>query len=52
MQDYYKKGKLVASRGDVYPGDPAMTKAMKRAIRNNLDVYADRTERVFNTGSC
>jgi RHS repeat-associated protein len=52
MEDYYKKGKLIANKGDVYPGDIAMTKAMKRAIKKNLDVYAIKTRSVFYTGKC
>jgi RHS repeat-associated protein len=52
MQDYYKKGKLVARKGDVYPGDDKMTKSMRRAVKNNLEVYAEKTGKIFNTGKC
>jgi RHS repeat-associated protein len=50
MEDYYKEGKLVVSKGEVYPGDPPMTKSMKKAIKKNLDKYAEETNCVFNTG--
>jgi hypothetical protein len=50
MEDYFKKGKLVARRGEVYPGDPPMTKAMRKAVNKNLAHYAKQTNCVFNTG--
>ena len=52
MEDYYKKGKLVASAGDVYPGEPDLTKGMKKAIKSNLSLYQEKTKKIFNSGSC
>jgi RHS repeat-associated protein len=52
MEDYYKKGKLVASTGDVLPGDPSMTKKMKKVIKSKLDELATMTRDVFETGGC
>jgi hypothetical protein len=52
MEDYYKKGKRVGCKGDVYPGDPAMTKDMKKLTKDpaTLSLLARRTEQVFHTG--
>ncbi|ATB35060.1 hypothetical protein CYFUS_000472 [Cystobacter fuscus] len=52
MEDYYKKGKLVGSAGDVYPGDPDMTKNMKKVVKKNLDELKMKTRSVFETGKC
>ncbi len=52
MQDYYKKGSLVASTGDVYPGDPALSRKAKKVIKKNLDELAEQTESVFRSGGC
>lgn len=52
MEDYYKKGKLVGSPGEPYPGDPALTKGMKKAIKSNLPEYQRKARSVFETGSC
>jgi len=51
-EDYYKKGKLVASTGDKYPGDAAPTKNMRALVRNNLATLVRRTREVFETGGC
>ncbi|MFZ6181317.1 DUF6531 domain-containing protein [Nannocystis pusilla] len=50
MEDYTKKGKIVARKGDVYPGDDALTKRMKKVIKGNLDELAQDTRNVFETG--
>ena len=52
MQDYYKKGKRVGCTGDVYPGDPAMTKDMKKIVGDpgTLSTLASRTHSVYHTG--
>jgi RHS repeat-associated protein len=50
MEDYYKKGNLVGSSGEVYPGDPAMTKRMKKTVKNNLADLERDTRSVFNKG--
>jgi len=52
MEDYYKKGKLAGSKGDVYPGDPAMSKKMRKVVEENLDQLAVDAKSVFETGSC
>lgn len=52
MEDYYKKNVKIASAGDVYPGDPAMTKRMKKVVSSNLEDLKVKTHKVFNTGSC
>lgn len=52
MEDYYKKGKLVAAKGDVLPGDPSMTKSMKKVIKSKLEEIAQKTQNVFDKGSC
>jgi hypothetical protein len=52
MEDYYKKGKLVGRAGEVYPGDPAMTKRMRKTVGNNMPSLAEKTRSVFHTGSC
>lgn len=52
MEDYYKNGQFVALRGDVMPGDPTMTKNMKKVVRNNADDLARTTKAVFDTGNC
>jgi hypothetical protein len=33
MEDYLKKGEVVTRKGDVYPGDAAMTKKMRKSSR-------------------
>lgn len=52
MEDYYKKGKLVGSPGEPLPGEPSLTKAMKKALKNNLKTYQQKAAKVFKTGSC
>ena len=53
MEDYYKKGKRVGCAGDVYPGDPAMTKGMRKMMKDPalLPTLQSRTRSVFDTGS-
>jgi hypothetical protein len=43
----------VGCAGDVYPGDPAMTKGMKKMMKDPtlLPTLQSRTRSVFNTGS-
>ncbi len=52
MEDYYKKGKLVGTAGDVYPGDPPMTKRMRKTVNANLPELQQKTRSVFETGGC
>ena len=53
MEDYKKKNVVVACAGDVYPGDPAMTKGMKKMMKEPgiLPTLQARTHSVFTTGS-
>jgi RHS repeat-associated protein len=51
-QDYFKKGKLVGSAGDTYPGDAAPTKKMRAIVRQHLATLVRRTRDVFGTGGC
>ncbi len=52
MEDWFDNGRLKGSRGEVYPGDPALSKRARKIIRNNLDDLARKTDEVFNTGGC
>jgi RHS repeat-associated protein len=52
MQDYYKKGKLVGTAGDVYPGDPPLSKKARKVIKANLPELSAKTDSVFHTGGC
>ena len=52
MEDYVKKGELVGAMGEVYPGDPSLSKKARRVIRRKLDELAEKARSVFNTGSC
>jgi len=52
MEDYYKNGKLVGRAGQEYPGDPPMTRNMRRAMEKNLAKYSEKAEEVYETGKC
>jgi len=52
MEDWVDGGRLKGRAGEVYPGDPALSKKARKIIRNNLDDLARKTNSVFNTGSC
>jgi len=52
MEDYEKKGKIVARKGDVYPGDPPLSKKARKVVSRNLDDLAAKTDSVFRTGGC
>ncbi len=52
MQDYVKKGKVVGRAGEVYPGDPALSKKAKKTVRDNLPDLQAKTRSVFHTGKC
>lgn len=52
MDDYYKKGELVAETGDVYPGDPKLSKKARKVVDGNLPDLQHKTKQVFETGGC
>ena len=52
MEDYEKKGKIVARKGDLYPGDPPLSKKARKVVSRNLDDLAAKTDSVFRTGGC
>jgi RHS repeat-associated protein len=52
VEDYYKKGRLVARAGQVYPGDKPLTKRMRKVIAEHFSTFAARARAVFNTGQC
>lgn len=52
MEDYYKKGELAGDAGDVYPGDPKLSKKAKKVVDRNLPDLMHKTDRVYRTGGC
>ena len=52
MENYVKKGKVIAQKGEVYPGDPQMSKSMKKVVNEAFDDLAAKTKAVFETGIC
>jgi hypothetical protein len=52
MENYHKKGKLVAARGSVYPGDREMTRKMRRVLMPNIDELSEKAKSVFERGGC
>ncbi|WP_437328385.1 DUF6531 domain-containing protein [Sorangium sp. So ce381] len=50
MEDWIDSGRLKGNFGQVYPGDGALTKNMKRALRGRLKKLAEIAEKVFTTG--
>lgn len=52
MEDYYKKGKLVAKKGDKYPGDNDMSKGMRKIIDKHLSDLAEKAKKIFSKGKC
>lgn len=51
MEDYIKKGKVVARKGEVYPGDPEMSKSMKKVVGELFDDLASKTKAVCGKSS-
>lgn len=48
LEDFEKQGKIYQP-GDVYPGDPSMTKKMKKIIENqDLEDLLDKTKQIYN----
>jgi RHS repeat-associated protein len=52
MEDWVDNGRVKGRMGEVYPGDPALSKRAKKVIKRHLDDLARKTDEVFHTGSC
>ncbi|NVB39493.1 hypothetical protein G6O69_16745 [Pseudenhygromyxa sp. WMMC2535] len=52
MEDWIDNGRFKGAMGDVYPGDPALSKRARKVISKNLDDLARKTREVFETGGC
>ncbi|MEM6991891.1 MAG: DUF6531 domain-containing protein [Myxococcota bacterium] len=52
MEDWIDNGRVKGRKGQVYPGDPDLSKRARKVIAKNLDDLARKTREVFETGGC
>jgi len=52
MEDYYKKDELIGEAGEVYPGDPKLSKKARKVVDENFPDLARKTKKVYETGGC
>ena len=52
MEDWIDGGKTKGRRGEVFPGDRALSKREKTVVNKHLDSLAVKTDSVYRTGRC